>query len=169
MYKMITAAILTGSIALTGCSGMRAIPEQERNIERIVNAPGLTKEQIYIETKIWIAENFHSSKEVIEVDSRGDGLIIGNGVMNYPCTGMDCFGRDGHQVPFTMKIEIKDEKFKATFSNIRIKLPSMPPFQVASENPISQQGDMDKIKPALIQLTDDLLTSMQKHEETSNW
>ena len=83
-------AILGVALALNGCAGMQPVAETDRTFERVVEAPGYSKDQIYNSTKIWVAENFRSAKSVIELDSKEDGIIIGNGVIQYPCSGMEC-------------------------------------------------------------------------------
>lgn len=141
----------------SGCAGMQPLPEGEKTVVSVVDAPGKTKDQIYIATKTWIAETFKSAKAVIEVDSRQDGLIIGNGIIPYPCSGAaDCLGTGNFSVAFTLKSEIKDSRYRINFTNIRILTPGQAGAYAAGDNPIYWQKDMDKIKPKLMQLSSQL-------------
>src|SRR5699024_5708796 len=87
--------------------------------ERGVEAPGNSSDEIYKGTNVWIAENFQSAKRVIELDSQEDGLIIGNGRIDYPCNGINCMGT-ADTASFTMRVDIKDERFRLSFTNIKL-------------------------------------------------
>lgn len=167
MKLLVSALTLAACLTFYGCAS--TAPQNEIVIERVVSAPGFTKEKIHISSKIWIAENFQSAKAVIEIDSKSDGLLIGNAIIAYPCSGLSCFGREGWEVPFTIKVESKDDRFKVTFSNIRIKIPSSPPLVSASNTPLRSQGDIDRVSPALNQMAEEILVSLEKGESASNW
>ncbi len=169
MLKITKSLCIAGLIFLTGCATTPPIPEENKTFNKIVEAKGKTKDEIYISAKSWLAETFKSSKAVIEVDSKEDGLIIGNGIIPYPCTGLECMGREGWKVPFTMKIEIKENKFKMTFSNILLSTPGQAGVYPPSTNPIYRQGDLDKIKPELLKLTEQLSIAITKKEESKDW
>lgn len=154
-------------IMFSGCAGMPVVPEGEKDVVSVVEANGKTKDQIYIATKAWIAETFKSAKAVIEVDSRQDGLIIGNGIIPYPCSGVaDCMGTGTFNVSFTLKSEIKDNKYRISFTNIHILTPAQPGAYGAGDNPIHWQKDMDKIKPKLLQLTNNLASSISAQSKS---
>jgi len=165
-------AILGVALALNGCAGMQPVAETDRTFERVVESPGYSKNQIYNSTKIWVAENFKSAKSVIELDSKEDGIIIGNGVIQYPCSGMECMAKSNWKVPFTMRVDMKDQKFKISFSNIRLSWPASYSSGIASrayDGPVNNQGDMNAIKPALLMLGDEILASMNSNKSKSNW
>jgi len=63
-------------VFLAGCAGLQPIADADRTFERIVEAPGYSKEQIFNGTKIWIAENFKSAKAVLEYENKDAGTII---------------------------------------------------------------------------------------------
>src|SRR5271169_7225778 len=108
---------------LAGCAGLQPIADTDRTFERVVEAPSYSKEQIFDGTKIWISENFKSAKAVLEYENKNDGTIIGNGIINYPCSGIECMGTGDWKVPFTMRVDIKDKKFRLTFSNLSLTYP----------------------------------------------
>ena len=157
---------------LFSCAGMQPIAEADKNFERVVEVPGYSKDQIYVATKIWIAENFKSAKSVIELDSKDDGIIIGNGIISYPCSGMDCMTKSDWKVPFTIRVDIKDQKFKLAFSNIRLSWPASYRSGITSpayDGPVNTQGDINEIKPALLKFGDEMLTSINSNKSKSSW
>lgn len=150
LFKSLSISFL---IFFTGCAGLQPLPEGEKTVMSVVEVPGKSKDQIYIATKTWVAENFKSAKAVLEVDSRQDGLIIGNGNIPYPCAGLsDCMSQASSTVAFTVKCEIKDYKYRVNFTNIRIMSPGKIGHYPATDSPIHWQNDMDKIRPKLIEL-----------------
>lgn len=168
-----TTAITTLSLILLLClpahAASKKLTEDEKTFGTVVEAPGKSQEQIYIASKIWLAESFKSAKAVIEVDSKADGVILGNAIINYPCKGFSCLTYSEWKTPFTIKIEIKDQKFRVTYLNIRLSLPGQAGAYPASENPITSKSDMDKIKPELLKLTDELTAAVNKNEQKQEW
>ena len=93
---------------LTGCAGLQPITDSDRTFERVVEAPGYSKEQIFNGTKIWIAENFKSAKAVLEYENKDTGTIIGNGIISYPCSGLESTFYDasryqGSEIPYNVQ------------------------------------------------------------------
>lgn len=154
-------------LLLAGCA-VQPIAEADKTIERVMEAPTYSKEQIFNSTKIWIAENFKSAKSVIEYENKEDGTVIGNGVIDFPCSGMSCIGQEHWTVPFTMRVDMKNERLKLTFINVQIKYPASA-YVSAYEGAVFNKLDLDKIKPELLKLGDKLLSSMDKNKKASNW
>ncbi len=160
------------ALALSGCAGMQPVAETDRTFERIVEAPDYSKDQIYNSTKIWIAENFKSAKSVIEIDSKEDGIIIGNGIIQYPCSGMECLAKSDWKVPFTMRVDMKDQKFRISFFNIKLSWPASYSSGILSpayDGPVNSQGDMNAIKPALLKFGDEIMASIDYSKSKSDW
>ena len=161
------------TVMLAGCAGMQPVADADRTFDGVFDAPGYSKDQIFTATKIWIAENFRSAKSVIEYENKEDGTLIGNGMIPYPCSGLECVAKSRWSVPFTMRVDMKDQKFKLTFANIRLTWP--PSYdrtfgaQSGHDAPISNQGTMDEIKPKLLNFGDELATSIRKNSASKNW
>lgn len=170
---MLRALIAVAVMLTIGCAGMQPVAEADRTFEGVFEAQGASKEQIFNATKIWIAENFRSAKSVIEYENKEEGTLIGNGVISYPCTGLDCIARHDWSVPFTMRVDMKDQKFKLTFSNIRISWPpsynSTFGAQSGHDGPVRTQGEMDAIKPKLLAFGPELAAAIQENRGAKDW
>lgn len=160
-------------VMMSGCAGMQPIQETDRTFDGVFEAPGFSRDKIFTSTKIWIAENFRSAKSVIEYENKEEGTLIGNGIIPYPCSGLECIAKADWKVPFTMRIDMKDNKFKLTFSNIRL---SWPPsynttFGASSghDGPVSLQSDIDAIKPKLLDFGNQIVGSMNTSKKSSDW
>jgi hypothetical protein len=158
---------------LTGCAGIQPVTDADRTFEKVFEAPGYSKEQIFNGTKIWIAENFKSAKAVLEYENKDSGTIIGNGIIPYPCSGLECVAKGDWKVPFTMRVDIKDQKFRLTFSNLHLSWP--PSYdrtfgaQRGYDGPISIQSDLDAVRPELLKFGNQILASFGKEKSKSDW
>jgi hypothetical protein len=99
-----------------------SIPMKNGKIEYsgVVSAPGKTKNEIYITVKQWISETHKSSKYVIDLDDKDAGIIIIKDnifLSNVVGKQKKFYNISSFQ---TIKIEIKDERFKYTFSDFEL-------------------------------------------------
>lgn len=105
-------------VILSGCGGYaRTVTPAQMETQKVFEVPGLGKDEIFEQSKIWIAKNFKSSKAVIEYENKEKGIIIGNGaVRGYANGGLAVFN-----VFFTLEEEIKDGKVRVTTNNIHLE------------------------------------------------
>lgn len=153
LLVIIFTAIISGCVS-------QPIKETDREFERIIEIPNTSSDVIYERSKMWIAENFVSSKAVLEYDNRETGRLIGNGRMDYPCSGLSCMGKTNWDVKFTMKVDSKDSKLRVTFSKINLAWPYSHnggiPIQ-AHDGPVHSQSDMNAIKVRFTELSNQLV------------
>lgn len=102
-------------LLLAGCAGMERSPDAGKPIEFVLEAPGKTKDQIFSATKSWIAETFVSGKSVMDDADKESGRIIAKGRVKHPC-GEKSYAC-GETIDFTLRIDIKDGKIRATYTN----------------------------------------------------
>ncbi|MBU0600247.1 hypothetical protein KJ997_05705 [bacterium] len=57
---------------------------------------------------------------------------------------------------FTMRVDIKDQKFKLTFSNIMM-------------DQLAFRGDIEAIKPKLLGFGNQIVASMNKNKKSTDW
>ena len=159
--------------ALTACAGMKPINESDRTFSRVVEVEGSSKTEIYSGTKIWLAEHFNSAEAVIDHDNEKDGVIIGNGIIDYPCQPSSCFGTSHWGVSFKIKTEIKENRFKLTFTNVNIRIPASVNagyYSRSSIIPMNTQSQLNDIKPALLAFGDDIRNNITTNKaSTSDW
>lgn len=87
----------------------------------VTEVEGVKQAELYNGVRLWIAENFKSAKQVIDLENREDGILIGNGVI--PNIKFD--GGMGIVIPnnasFKMKVEVRDGKIRLTFTQFQIE------------------------------------------------
>src|SRR5437867_1266257 len=88
-------------LCLLGCAGMQPVEQKDLEFEKIIEVQNYSKDSLYEGVKIWIAQNFKSAKAVLEYENKEQGTIIGNGIIHYPCSGIECMAKSDWTVPFT--------------------------------------------------------------------
>jgi len=84
------------------------------SIDTVVTAPKQTKEKLFGIINQWIAINYKSAKDVIQLNDKENGIIIVKGVFpNVYCSGM----ASPPDVSHAMTIKIKEGKVKISFNN----------------------------------------------------
>lgn len=75
-----------------------------------------TKDALYGKAKLWFANTFNSSKEVIQIDDKENGVILGKGKI--VDNDMAYMSKTKKTWDFTVKIQVKDNKYKAVIYDI---------------------------------------------------
>lgn len=91
---------------------------QTDNVEiKIIDSINLTKQELYVRARSFIAYSFKNSKSVIQMDDKEAGKIICKGSMTPPSKGT--FGMTyQNNVDFTLTIDLKDGKYRAVISDL---------------------------------------------------
>src|ERR1041385_7159527 len=76
---MACAILADAAIAISACA-------QGLTVE-IIRAAPLAKDALFTQTVLWIAENFRSAREVIQLQDRDIGTIVGNGAFDMSIGG----------------------------------------------------------------------------------
>ncbi len=138
---------------------------KDGTIKKIFDAPGYSQEQIFDGAKIWISENFRSAKAVIEYENKETGTIIGNGNIQFPCQGWKCMGTSGWKVSFTMRTDIKNQRFRLTFTNLRV----FGTDRGLYDGPIGRESSFNDVKDKLSNFGNQMLESFKKEKNKDNW
>lgn len=163
MKKMMVVLIV---FVTAGCTPMPV--KETPPIETVIEMPNSSKDQIYAGAKSWIAENFRSAKAVIQDDDKEAGRVIGNGRTKYPCSGFSCFGRADWTLGFTMRVDIKEQKMKITFTNLGLSFPSTHGVPAMNDGHISD-SDIDAVRAELLKMQDELKVHIEKNRASTNW
>lgn len=166
------AALLLTASPLVEAKRPEPLTEEQRTVSQIYEVPGVTRDQLFVAARMWVAQNFKSAKAVIEYESKDDGTIIGNGNITYPCSGLKCMVTTDWRVNFTMKIECKDGKIRLTFTNINLTWPASYSSGIsvpAHDGPVSKPQDMERIRPELLKLGESLVASVGQAGSEDDW
>lgn len=78
--------------------------------QEVIEVQGVSATDIFIKSKEWIALNYRSSNEVIQMADSSQKIIIGKGAFI-----ITMFFKEG-QIRHTFKIEAREGRFRATFN-----------------------------------------------------
>lgn len=85
-------------------------------IQKVIDVDSAKKNDLYIRAKLFFAEQFKSAKEVIQLDDKEQGIILGKGLTKI--SYWNIFSKTYEDLFFTLKFELKDYKFRYTISDI---------------------------------------------------
>lgn len=114
MKKSIIAIALLFACAIFNSYSQVEIQKEEfPDYQGIVTTEGKSASDIYAKAKTWIALNFKSANDVIQLDDKENGILVVKGNTTSYYTFMK--KKYPARVHFTLKIDIKDNKFRYTF------------------------------------------------------
>ena len=82
----------------------------------LVENKSLNKAAMYKNVKVWFAEYFNSAKDVLQMDDKELGIILGKGLGTFD---IKLAGGTSVGIKWTIKVETKDNKCKMTVYDIQ--------------------------------------------------
>jgi hypothetical protein len=79
---------------------------------RIVELPGTPKNQIYTRAREWFTFRYPDAKEVLQMEDADNGVLVGKAYRTFNV------GLLTERMQYTIKIYVKDNKYKAEITNI---------------------------------------------------
>src|SRR5438105_3843278 len=107
------------------------------------------KEELQVKAKMWMADAFKDSKEVIRLDDKSAGEVLGKGNVKIGYFGMRC--------RFTIKISTRDNKYRCQVYDLSI-LPQSGTSETYIEDYITHPNRMGSKKT--LSSTDDAIKSV---------
>ena len=93
-----------------------------------IQLQGVSKDELYKRAKHWFVNTYNSSKDVIQLDDKENGEVIGKGCFKEKWMVSFYFSQNVN-VWKTIKIQIKDDQFRYEISDFRMKN-----YYLASQN-----------------------------------
>ncbi|KAA6348476.1 hypothetical protein EZS27_004076 [termite gut metagenome] len=91
--------------------------ENPLSFEEVIQEEGKSAKELYTIIKTWVASNFKSANDVIQMDDSESGILICKGNISYKAPGgMSYRYIDGH-INFTLKAQTKDGRCKIIVSD----------------------------------------------------
>ena len=83
----------------------------------IIKVDSVNSQQLYLRAKIWFVHSFVSAKNVIQLDDKEAGKLIGKGVFDVNTSILPKAKTNAGFVEFTVDIQVKDGRYKYTFTD----------------------------------------------------
>jgi hypothetical protein len=164
------AFLLSALLAFVfGCASNGTIKTDDLIFSRDFEVSGHSREKLLDLTRQWIAQTFRpaQAQPAVECESRERGRIVGNGTIKYPCEDLECMDMRDSTVSFAMKVEVKDNQFTLTFSNLGLKWPGHMDFSgyhPGPSGPLILQKDYDAVRPKLLDFGNDIKAFIDSRE-----
>lgn len=112
-------------LCATACSRAVIDPRWQAPIMTTMEVEQLSGARLFELSKNWLASNLYSEKRVIEYENTADGVLVVNGVMDYPATGLEAIARIQYTISFRVQVKAAAGKISLTFENIMIYVPKV--------------------------------------------
>jgi len=182
MGKAVLAVLL--AVAVAGCASSPKPHPDELFVQKVVEAPGITKEQIIERAKVWSARTFRQSmarwyeendrRSVLQYENAGEGMMIASGAVPYPHEPLTSESyKTGWEVRFTLEVDAKDGKAMLTFSRPMMFVPSVicgyysPP--TGSYETAMYAEEFATVKPVFLDLIDRFGAFLRLPEDKWRW
>jgi len=178
MKTIVTAVFL--ALAISGCAYTQTLPPTESVVQKVVEAPGVSKERIFEKSGEWFARTFRQSmsgwveqnsrRTVIQYENRENGVLIANGAILYPHEGFTSESyKTGWEVRFTLEVDARDNKAKVTFNRLTMFVPSIIcgyySYATSSYERPLYDDEFEKVKPAFLAAADQFGAYLTAPEE----
>lgn len=90
----------------------------------VVNINNKSASDLYAHIKLWIAENFRSANDVIQLDDKENGVLVVKG--NIPITMKTLVGMYTYSMHTNFKFETKENRFRYTADVVSVVDPNAP-------------------------------------------
>lgn len=155
-------AIVLLFLFVGGCTGgFTPVPGSDKTIHVAADMPAQTKQTLLADTKIWMEKYFTDDAEPILYHDPSEGVIVGSGQVDYPCSWLVCTTKGHWRVSFEMHVRMQVSEIETVFRNLQIISPS-PDGHTGMVGPVWSQRDMDAIRPKLLERHQDLMRYLNR-------
>ena len=98
-----------------GCSGTERISRSDLGQTREVVSHPHSKDKAFTQARRWVAQNYRSADEVIQMSDKENGTLVVNGVHSFTPAGMLT---NVENFEYSLTLDIRDEKMRLTFDPI---------------------------------------------------
>lgn len=96
---------------------VNALAQEKLTFSEVIPVENLNKADIYAALRGWVATSYNSAQDVIQMDDKDAGIIICSALFEYSYGKMQYKAYEG-VIKYTLKLQIKDGRFKAEVGNI---------------------------------------------------
>lgn len=91
--------------------------EQPIQFDEVIKAEGKPVSEVYTTIKMWVATNFNSAQDVIQMDDAQNGIMICKGAFEYDHGGGIAGAVMDGWVKYTLQIQVRDGRYKVSIGN----------------------------------------------------
>lgn len=122
MKFLITMLLLMASVPSLGqTTHTLPIVDGKITFSEVVHVEGAGKDELYSRARLWIADAFRSSNDVLQLDDRDGGMLLAKGMLKQETGGNNAISSGPSVVKtwmFTVKIQLRDGRYKVDVYDI---------------------------------------------------
>lgn len=142
--------ILTAGCAAPGSLDIPKDDEGNYQYQGVVEVEDRSQQELYDTAKEWVANNFRSAQDVIQLDDRENGRLIAKGYYPIMWVGME------RHAYHTLRIETRDGRYRYTIDDFVVNTPGS--NEIALERSSVNSSFEEKLKDRV----DGTLTSLEE-------
>lgn len=158
--NLLLIVVITLIISSCAAPGSLNIPKNENGIyeyQGVIEVDGKSQSELFDAAKEWIAINFRSAQDVIQLDDRENGQLIAKGY--YPIV-MAIIER---HIYLTLRIETRDGRFRYTINDFEYHTPGENQMTLERAAVSHEQGK--KIDESVAATISSLTTALKEEQE----
>lgn len=96
------------------------LAQEPLTFSKVIQTDSIGKDALFAVINEWFASTYNSANDVIQMNDKQAGTIVGKGIVDYYC--QDVFSRcyDGF-LEYTIKAFVKDNRYKVELTNFKHK------------------------------------------------
>jgi hypothetical protein len=88
-----------------------------------IETKGVSGSRLFDLSRLWMVRYLYSEKSIIDYENRAEGIIIANGAVDYPATGLEAIARVQYTISFRLRETIDAAGITLSFDSLRINVP----------------------------------------------
>lgn len=121
LYFLVIVLLISNEVSAQG-KLLAILPLKDRKVTYtdVIQLQGVSKDEIYKRAKHWFINTYSSGKDVIQLDDKENGEIIGKGCFK-AFWMISFYAGQNVNVWKTIKIQIKNDRFRYEITDFRMK------------------------------------------------
>ena len=114
-----TLVLLVCVLATTVYAAELPTSEEPLAFTDVVKVDDVSASELYMRAKLWFAASFVDSKNVLEVEDKDAGILVGKGAISYEPVVYQASTLVRGRIQFEVRVLVKDGRYKYSLSDFR--------------------------------------------------
>ncbi|WP_278932684.1 DUF4468 domain-containing protein [Parabacteroides johnsonii] len=111
--------------------------QDELKIDTVMSLPGIKKDVAFTKASEWIAKNYNSAKDVVQLSDKDASTIICKGMFPFEYGKSGYYGTLYGYIYYTLTVKFKDEKMRVTVNSFKHETQQPSNFLCISLGPVN--------------------------------
>ena len=107
----------TMTLALLLFTAMTIFGQEPLTYTEVIQVDSISQNELYNRAKLWFTTTYNSANDVLQMDNKESGQIIGKAIMKYNPTVFSGSEQTKGSIKYTIKIFVKEGRYKYEISD----------------------------------------------------